>query len=103
MTGACLHVGCAHAACAGGGGRNEVLSAGGQCLAPRVGGVDWSSPAGNKGGPGGAVSWRGAEPGMRGRLGWCSVRWFFQNCCSRGCLLFWTSAGWSACGSRRRA
>ncbi len=34
---ASIQGGCTHAACAGGGGRNEVLSPGVQCLAPRVG------------------------------------------------------------------
>ena len=38
-------------------------------------------------GPGGAMSCHGAEPGMRGRWGWCTVLWLFQNCCSRGHLL----------------
>jgi len=37
-------------------------------------------------GPGVAVSFRVVEPGMRGRLDWCSARWLFQNCCSRGRL-----------------
>jgi len=46
MPGACLYTGCAHAACAGGRGRNEVLSDGDQCLAPMVGVADWSSPGG---------------------------------------------------------
>ena len=32
------------------------------------------------GGPGGDVSSRGAESVMRGRLGWCGVRWLFQGC-----------------------
>jgi hypothetical protein len=35
-----------------------------------------------RGGLGNAVSSHGAGSGMRGRLGWCVVRWLFQGCYS---------------------
>ena len=61
--------------------RNDALSTGGQCLAPRVGGDHWSSPdrdgtrlggqcaiAWTRDRPGGTVPSYGAESGMRGHL-----------------------------------
>jgi hypothetical protein len=39
-----------------------------------------------RGGLGDAVSSRGEGSGMRGRLGWCGVRWLFQGCCPGGRL-----------------
>ncbi len=86
VLGPCLRVGCSHAAWSVGGSRSDALGAGRRCLAPRVGGVSWSSAgscgevlgegagAWASGGPGGAVSSRGAESVMRGRLGWCGVQ-----------------------------
>ncbi len=100
VLGQCLRTECAHAARAGDGSRSDVLSAGRRCLTPRVGGDSWSSctrrgAAGGcagawpRGGPSGAVNDRGAESCMRGRLGWCGVRWLFPGCCSGGHLGSW--------------
>ena len=45
------------------GGRNNALSAGGQCLSPLVGGDHWSSPASYGARPGGSVQVRGHVTG----------------------------------------
>jgi len=42
--------------------------------------------------PDDAMSARGAESGMRGRLGWCGVLWLFQGCCSGDRLGPWADA-----------
>ena len=34
--------------------------------------------------------------GMRGRLGWCGVRWLFQGCCAGLRLKHGTAAAWRA-------
>jgi hypothetical protein len=77
VLGTYLRTGCAHAAWAGGGSRSDALGAWRLCLAPRVGGGLWSSPAhcgmrlvgGSEcmgdGGPDGALSSHGAESVMR--------------------------------------
>ena len=49
----------------------------------------WCASAWAHGGPGGAVSPRGEESGMRGHLSWCGVRWLFQGCCSCSKFCFW--------------
>jgi hypothetical protein len=97
VLGPCLRAGCAHAAWTVYGSRSDSLGAGRRCLAPWVGGGRWSSAseqlltagrdwgganAWASGGPGGAMSSRGVELDMRGRLDWCGVLWFFQVCCS---------------------
>jgi hypothetical protein len=41
-----------------------------------------------------AVSSRGEGSGMRGRLGWCGVRWLFQSCCPGGHLRSRAAAAW---------
>ena len=91
VLGPCLRAGCAHAAWSVVGSRSDALGAGSRCLAPRVGGGRWSRAARNwtglgggastwaSGGPGVAVSSRGAESGMRGHLGWCGIWWVFQQ------------------------
>ncbi len=47
------------------------------------------------------VSSRGEGSGMRGRLGWCGVRWLFQGCCLGGRLRRRASAAWRAGGLRK--
>ena len=46
----------------------------------------WAVYGWTRGGLGDAVSSRGEGSGMRGRLGWCGVRWLFQGCCPGGRL-----------------
>jgi hypothetical protein len=57
----------------------------------------------SRGGPVVTVSSCGVESGMRGHLGWCSVRWLFQNCCSRGSLGPWSAAAWNVGGLQKRS
>jgi hypothetical protein len=47
------------------------------------------------------VSSRGEGSGMRGRLGWCCVRWLFQGCCLGGRLRCRAAAAWRAGGGMR--
>ena len=118
-----LRPGCAHTALAGGGSRSDALGAGRRCLAPRVGGGRWSSPARGGaclggwcasewacGGLVGDVSPRGAESDRRGRLGWCGVRWISQVRRSGGRLGIWScdlcdlaATVWRTGGLRKRS
>ena len=63
----------------------------------------WCASAWAHGGPGGAVSPRGEESGMRGHLGWYGVRWLSQDRRSGGSLQPWTAAVWRAGGLRKHS
>jgi len=102
VPGPCLHAGRARAACVSGGSRGNGMGAGGrstgstggrrplvgscsQCATHMRSVCEWTP-----GGLGDTVSFRCAGSGMRGRLGWCSVQWLFQGCCSGDRLRHWT-------------
>jgi hypothetical protein len=74
------HPGCREAVPGTPGGRRHWSSCSGRGAAGGCAGA-WA-----RGTSGGAVSARGAESGMRGRLGWCGVRWLFPGCYSDGRL-----------------
>jgi hypothetical protein len=100
VLGPCLCAGCAHVAWAVGGSQSDSLGAERRCLAQQVvegrlssclrrGAAGGCVGAWDRDGPGSAVSAHGAESGMRGRLGWCGIRWLFPVCCSGGRLGPW--------------
>jgi hypothetical protein len=54
----------------------------------------WALCGRTRGGMGDEVSSRSAGSGMRGRLGWCDVQWFFRGFCADHRLGHIATATW---------
>jgi len=90
--------GCGEAVPGAAGGRRPLVGSPSQRSAHVRAVCGWS-----RGGLGDAVSSRSAGSDMRGRLGWCGVRWLFQGCCSGGRLRHSTADVWRSGTLRKRS